>query len=886
MRKGALGGWLLIILLGAAAGCVAPREVKQPEFKTAPQGEGDKKNGAAVDLSSKGNVSPEVSPLQVNGTDISNTSELLWMLGALDKEKELEEGVYFCDGENLYRVNGVNPMPVTDHLSSPLGDIYAIGGKILKIRYGEEKLELAKINGKGRLPSKKANKTGSCSDRGFFMVNGKKTDIELPDYNGNGQDLYDLEVASAIPACIPLNESGTGVVRNYGVPVFSGNDSGGEVSWLFCPQPGKKLDVSYERSRLVIEEERVASPPPAGGGGGGGGAGAGGGGGGGGSGGGQPQGGTKPPEVVIHSPVNGKWYNITSLEPNYTVAGGNIKEEKLFLNGTEVGGLENLSDGWYNFTVCATNEEGLTGCDSVEFGIDTIPPEVKISSPKREWWNRAEIRTDVNEDSNLSYSTGGGWAPFSGNGTLVLPRGNITLSVKAVDRAGNSAEDMLNLTVYDVTEDLLKEVWRYSPVKQTFEEFLSSTMSSNETEKLINLQNYKPNPINVMLSQIDNLTVNDTEFIDFVHNATKEINEKEILMLISQPDINTGTDRGDAAFEVFKKYNDVFGTPPDPKIFLSAAGGTSLTLLSPDGAVRWLSYLNETLEARKKINATHDIPFLILGYLTTPVEGYLYLLNPPVPTVMPGDISLFKNESIIASYRKIRDTLFKDYRNVTEELNITEGLPYGIRNFNLVDFPTAPYGIQTKLGNNNVQVAYAGGFGSGVAYPLDGRPYGDVVNETTGARDDIVTAVEKLAYLLDPNVSREVDGNVSDPRRVQWSYHEDPLELELAIAEGIPAAGVYLFNAPNDIVGGVYTYTWNGTDMVLGEAEVEKREFPPPYGWPSNRIPLYEDAAIPLPYTFTPFLIKRTEIPMNGTAISYDFLLNAVRNVTSVNVEK
>jgi hypothetical protein len=178
-----------------------------------------------------------------------------------------------------------------------------------------------------------------------------------------------------------------------------------------------------------------------------------------------------PPNLSITSPMNGSYAGlITTITGTSedTASGINKVEVKIndgewqLATGTTSWGYTwdstGFSPGPYTITAKATDNEGNEATNSISVILENLPPIISITSPPSytesksstmtfDWEgsdaetgiNHYEIKLNENDWINVGMDTS---YTFSN-----LPDGNHVISVKAVDKAGNSETTSINLTV-------------------------------------------------------------------------------------------------------------------------------------------------------------------------------------------------------------------------------------------------------------------------------------------------------------------------------------------------------------------------------------------------------------------------------------------------------
>ncbi|ABK19728.1 hypothetical protein Sfum_4062 [Syntrophobacter fumaroxidans MPOB] len=177
-----------------------------------------------------------------------------------------------------------------------------------------------------------------------------------------------------------------------------------------------------------------------------------------------------PPAVGITSPAEGTRINTSSPEiaVTYSDAGTGVDPGSLFfrVNGSDCAGVCSATDTGALCALPAVLREGentviatvkdyegnVSRPAQVSFTIDTVPPGITLSAPPQGLvTNQAgqAIAGSVSEPATLTSNglplTLGEGLSFSG--TITLGEGTNTVELMAVDRAGNNARLILNLTL-------------------------------------------------------------------------------------------------------------------------------------------------------------------------------------------------------------------------------------------------------------------------------------------------------------------------------------------------------------------------------------------------------------------------------------------------------
>jgi len=112
--------------------------------------------------------------------------------------------------------------------------------------------------------------------------------------------------------------------------------------------------------------------------------------------------------------------------------------------------LLDLPDGFHSLRIVAKNDDGRTGNSTVNFGIDTVDPELVVQSPASPYYTNKTsvwVKGTCSVDADLFVNGDKVPHPEGSFVTMVLlNEGRNDVIIKAVDRAGNSADHQL--TVY------------------------------------------------------------------------------------------------------------------------------------------------------------------------------------------------------------------------------------------------------------------------------------------------------------------------------------------------------------------------------------------------------------------------------------------------------
>ncbi|NOZ81669.1 MAG: hypothetical protein GXO63_00775, partial [Candidatus Micrarchaeota archaeon] len=460
-----------------------------------------------------------------------------------------------------------------------------------------------------------------------------------------------------------------------------------------------------------------------------------------------------------------------------------------------------------------------------------------------------------------------------------------TLRVRATDKAGNSAEDSLNLTVYDVKEDFLRKVYgdrfyKLEPVGYvldengylkpeyrniTFEDFVTEFVSPEEMDRLIQLQNYKPGRVNVIIAEADGLNLTrDRDFADYMHKAAENLSDWDLRAFVLQPEKDwelvdlgvyrdaSGTirmlmkkvpaaDKGDLALGVYRRFNS-----SDPELFLSLVGtwGSWYRMKTREGAnpgeVEELAagYLRLWDETRRELN--RSLPFTAAHYLTAPYAVLNPLSGSEVDMAVVA-VETASPESLNYS-KKARELLRRFYHNVTWNGKV----------YDFLDEQKAPFLI-----NNKIEPPSYGG---------TGEPYGriwvadpDALNETH-PHDDYLSALRKMTTdpgLLRPEVAENLSGYLDHPDLLH-GYCVEMAQAEAALARSIALPSVVV-GLPN--INHAEAYTYDGRRFVL-----------PDYGIQTDIMWIPDYYAVP-PWTLTS-IEWRNGIPVREVPFSAEIPLS------------
>ncbi len=217
---------------------------------------------------------------------------------------------------------------------------------------------------------------------------------------------------------------------------------------------------------------------------------------------------TTPPTLSITSPANNSYTNQSSVTITWT--GSDSLSGIAYYNISRDGGSwENLStttsktytlsDGSHTVTVIAVDNAGNTKVSSITFTVDTTPPTLSITSPaNNSYTNQPHIGvTWTGSDENLDYYNfsidNGGWINAGTNTTLSVDfvyDGHHSISVLAVDKAGNTRKETLYITL-DTTPPYIQvnnPIVVGDPSSTNFEVSINVS-ENNPKEVLFNISN-------------------------------------------------------------------------------------------------------------------------------------------------------------------------------------------------------------------------------------------------------------------------------------------------------------------------------------------------------------------------------------------------------------
>ena len=171
---------------------------------------------------------------------------------------------------------------------------------------------------------------------------------------------------------------------------------------------------------------------------------------------------TTPPYLEIKSPTDGKYYNQTKMLVEWVDWDKNgIKkcmieiDNKSWMDVVDSGKyLITLSNGYHTLRIKSIDNAGNSAIRAVNFTVDNIPPNLKISSVKQ-IGNIVQIKWDANDNiSGIAYYMvkidNGKWKKVTGNGMDIngLKVGTHMVTIRAYDKAGNFVEKNYTFKVY------------------------------------------------------------------------------------------------------------------------------------------------------------------------------------------------------------------------------------------------------------------------------------------------------------------------------------------------------------------------------------------------------------------------------------------------------
>ncbi len=184
---------------------------------------------------------------------------------------------------------------------------------------------------------------------------------------------------------------------------------------------------------------------------------------------------TIPPVIIADSPLDNAYYNVSSVNLDYSIneiASSEVysldEGEYVTLDGNST--LTDLEDGVHNLTLCAEDLAGNSNQTTIRFTIDTISPLITVDSPiDGSYYNTSLIGLNysVDETTSFEWYCLDGSEPVEVGGNLSLEDigdGLHSLTVYAEDLAGN-----VNSTILQFAVDTVPPVVRIgSPVEDGY----------------------------------------------------------------------------------------------------------------------------------------------------------------------------------------------------------------------------------------------------------------------------------------------------------------------------------------------------------------------------------------------------------------------------------
>lgn len=178
---------------------------------------------------------------------------------------------------------------------------------------------------------------------------------------------------------------------------------------------------------------------------------------------------TLRPDLELYSPRN-RTYARETVWLNYTTSDDVVNVTYRAGTGpsrTADGNLsQDLSDGFYNLSVTATDSAGNQNSSEVSFTVDTSPPSLTIENPDNRTYTFSDpvlnasasdfsglesVIAEVNGSRNVTLVLN---SSFYVNDTYSFPEGSHRLFFYAGDTAGNTARENVSLEIDTVAPDL------------------------------------------------------------------------------------------------------------------------------------------------------------------------------------------------------------------------------------------------------------------------------------------------------------------------------------------------------------------------------------------------------------------------------------------------
>ena len=167
-----------------------------------------------------------------------------------------------------------------------------------------------------------------------------------------------------------------------------------------------------------------------------------------------------PPYLKMHSPSDGDVVS-GDVTVTFTASDNHPYQVDLYVDGLLVQSaissphtIPGLADGWRTITLVAINIHGSYDTESALILIDSTPPVVEITHPfdgqvvdSRSFPLNYTVEEE-NPSRTMYRIDDGGWVSLTGNITLDVPHdGNYSITVRAVDVAGNADTETVDFTV-------------------------------------------------------------------------------------------------------------------------------------------------------------------------------------------------------------------------------------------------------------------------------------------------------------------------------------------------------------------------------------------------------------------------------------------------------
>ena len=304
------------------------------------------------------------------------------------------------------------------------------------------------------------------------------------------------------------------------------------------------------------------------------------------------------PSVIVTSHADGGHYTGSNVSWTVTDYSGVAKTE-VSTNGTDwtvINGTYydfGLADGEHTIYLRLTDNVGHNVTVDVTFTVDNVQPEVNIISPEEDdlvaggftvTWNGSDALSGI--DHYELKVDGGPWTVVSGNSTTVsgLSDHAHTIYVRAYDRSGNMAEDLVNVTV----DAIAPVVTITSPV---------SDHRTNSVDVTVTWTLYDVNDIGTLEIEVD-----DSGWIildeDDLSSLVEDLSAGSHTITVRATDIvgNIGTDSVTIVIDLTAPTADVAPTGKDVALNTSIIvvfseamdhGATTITVSGVSGTVTW-----------------------------------------------------------------------------------------------------------------------------------------------------------------------------------------------------------------------------------------------------------------------------------------------------------